>query len=181
MHPELAAAFGRMDSVTRELRAAVESLPAALHGRKPSPERWSVNDVLEHVDLVERLFVTTLVAKVEAATTAGLPPEIDAPALLPGQLSAVVEDRSSRRNAPESVLPTGRVEAGSSLAGIEASHARLRGAVAAADGLALSTVTHDHRIFGTLNVYQWVDLIAGHERRHLAQIREIAGGAVQEA
>jgi hypothetical protein len=41
-------------------------------------------------------------------------------------------------------------------------------------GLALSTVTHEHRFFGKLNVYQWVDLIAGHEGRHTAQLREIA-------
>ena len=74
----------------------------------------------------------------------------------------------------ERVVPTGQVSADAALERIESAHARLREALVSTAGLALSSVTHDHRIFGTLNVYQWVDFLAGHERRHLAQMREIA-------
>ena len=49
-----------------------------------------------------------------------------------------------------------------------------RAAVLSADGLALSGVIHDHPFFGPLNVYQWVELIAAHEMRHVAQMREAA-------
>ena len=49
-----------------------------------------------------------------------------------------------------------------------------RAAVLSADGLALSGVIHDHPFFGPLNVYQWVELIAAHEMRHVAQVREAA-------
>jgi len=181
MHPQLAAALGRLNSVTNELRAAVASHPPSLHGRKPSPERWCVNEVLEHLGLVEQLFVTALVAKIATAKTAGLTSEVDAPAMMGDQMRAVVEDRSSRRTAPDHVVPAGHVGAAAALELIDAGHARLRDAIGSCDGLALSTVTHDHRFFGTLNVYQWIDLLAGHERRHLAQIMEITGGAVQEA
>lgn len=51
-------------------------------------------------------------------------------------------------------------------------------AVLAADGLALGAVTAEHRFFGVLTVYQWVELVAAHERRHADQIREI-GAALQ--
>jgi hypothetical protein len=46
--------------------------------------------------------------------------------------------------------------------------------LAAVDGLALGTVTSDHPLMGTLTVYQWVELVAGHEARHTEQIREVA-------
>ena len=181
MHPQLAAALGRLDSVTNELRAAVASVPASQHGRKPAPERWCVNEVLEHIGLVEQLFVKSLVTNIETAKAAGLMSEVDAPALLTDHVRTVVEDRGARRTAPDHVVPTGQVDVAAALELIDAGHARLRDAIGSCDGLALSTVTHDHRFFGTLNVYQWIDLLAGHERRHLAQIMEITGGAVQEA
>jgi hypothetical protein len=174
MHPELAAALGRLDAVTGDLRAAAAAIETPLRGQKPSAERWCVNEVLEHIGLVEQLFVKALVANIDAAKTAGLTAEVDAPPTLPDHLLTVIEDRSSRRTAPDRVVPTGQIDATVSLQTIEAVRAQLREAIASADGLALSAVTHDHRFFGTLNVYQWVDLLAGHERRHLAQVREIA-------
>ena len=181
MHPQLAAALGRLDLVTTDLRDAAGSMPGSLQARKPAPERWSVNEVLEHVSLVEQLFVNALVAKIEAARASGLGSEVSDPEGLADQVRAVVEDRTSKRTAPEAVVPTGAVAPAAALALIEAGHARLRDALVACEGLAVSTVTHEHRFFGSLNVYQWIDLLAGHERRHLAQIREIAGSTVQEA
>ena len=70
--------------------------------------------------------------------------------------------------------PTGSVGGLTSLQTIAAGHDQLKEVLASADGLALSTVTHEHRFFGRLNVYQFVELLAGHERRHTAQLREIA-------
>ena len=174
MHPQCEAAFGRLDSATRDLHEAAASMPESQRSLKPAPERWCVNEVLEHIGIVEQIFVTRLITNIEAAKGAGLGSEVGAPAMLPDQLGVVLEDRTTRRTAPEQAQPTGNVDSAAALRSIEACHERLRSAIASADGLALSSVTHDHRFFGTLNVYQWVDLMAGHERRHLAQLREIA-------
>jgi hypothetical protein len=45
--------------------------------------------------------------------------------------------------------------------------------VRATDGLALGGVLATHPRLGSLNVYQWVLFVGGHETRHAAQIREI--------
>ena len=49
----------------------------------------------------------------------------------------------------------------------------LRTVLAEADGLALNDVIVPHPTLGDFNVYQWVELIASHRRRHAAQIEEI--------
>src|SRR5512139_3292702 len=174
MHPHLSAALARLDSARSDLRAAVEAVPGSLRAQKPAPDRWSVNDVLEHLVLVERTFLSSVVGKIVAAQAAGLASEVPQPQRLPEEMETRVRDRGNRRIAPDPVQPKGSVDAGSALKQLEDGHTQLRQAVTAADGLALSTVTHDHRFFGTLNVYQWIELVAGHEARHTEQLREIA-------
>jgi hypothetical protein len=174
MHPQLAAALGRLDLVTRDLRDTAGAIPASLHARKPAADCWSVNEVLEHVGLVEQLFVTSLINNIEAAQAAGLTGEVEEPPLLAEQVRMMAEDRTTKRIAPERVRPTGGVAVEAALQTIEGGHERLRVALASAEGVTLSAVTLDHRFFGTLNVYQWVDFLAAHERRHLAQVRDIA-------
>jgi hypothetical protein len=173
MHPQLTSAFGRLDATYRDLQAAVAAVPASLHGQKPADDRWCVNEVLEHLSLVEQFFLGSLTDKV-AQAKATLGREVESPAGLAEETRAVVVNRQSKRMAPEPVQPTGALDSATALRRIADGHARLRETVTAADGLALSSVTHDHRFFGTLNVYQWIELMAGHEARHLEQIREIA-------
>jgi hypothetical protein len=173
MNPHLTAALSHLDAATRDLRAAVDAVPVPQRGQQPAPGRWSVNEVIEHVGKVEQSFVGVVLSKLEAARAAGLGPEVADPPMLPDQTRTRLTDRTTRRQAPETVLPTGSVEAMAAIQTIEATHARLKDALAPCDGLALSSVTHDHRFFGTLNVYQWIELLAGHEGRHAAQVREI--------
>ena len=43
-----------------------------------------------------------------------------------------------------------------------------------ADGKDLRPVRQAHFLFGELDFYQWVAFVGFHERRHTAQLREIA-------
>jgi hypothetical protein len=174
MHPQLTAALNRLDAATRDLRAAVDAVPVALRAQKPSPDRWSVNEVVEHLAKVEQIFFGTLLARLESARTSGLCAEVEAPPALPEQTRMFMVDRTNARKAPEPAQPTGAVDAVTALQMIDAGQARLKDALQACDGLALSSVTHEHRFFGTLNVYQWLELMAAHSGRHTAQLREAA-------
>ncbi len=40
-----------------------------------------------------------------------------------------------------------------------------------ADGFALAQVSFPHPALGTLNLYEWVAMIDGHERRHLRRMQ----------
>ncbi|HTM03945.1 MAG TPA: DinB family protein [Vicinamibacterales bacterium] len=178
MHSQLSACFATLDAALEDLRVAVASVPEPLRGQRAAADRWSVNEVLEHVSLVEQLFVKPLGEKI-ATARGSLGREVDKPASLDAGLRAFLTNRDNKRTAPETVQPTGTVDATTALGMLASVHARLLKVVSDVDGLALSTVTYDHRFFGTLNVYQWIELLAGHETRHAAQIREIAGQLTQ--
>jgi hypothetical protein len=173
MHAHLAAVFSSLDGSLAALDASVESVPPVLRSRRPAPGRWSVAEVLEHVALVNQLFRTRLAASIAAARDAGLAAETGERAPVPPSVAAAMANRAAPRPAPDRVKPTGGLDAADALAALHRAQAAFRAMLIEADGLALSTVTYDHPFFGRLNIYQWAELMAGHERRHAEQIREI--------
>ncbi len=175
MQTQLAEVIARLDQARAELCAAVDAVPAPLRSRQPAPERWSVGQILEHLSLVERRFGAIIAMRIDEARAAGLGPEQHARAPLPLNLQQLMADRANRRNAPEAVQPKGHVEPQSAWTEVERARADLKATVIAADGLALSQVVHHHPVFGTLNVYQLIEFIAGHETRHSRQIAGLVG------
>lgn len=172
MHAHLTTVFSMLDESLAAVQASAASVPLALRGRRPAPERWSVAEVLEHLALVDRLFTERIGGRIAAATR-GLAAEAAQRTPLPPHIAAMMANREKTRNAPEQVIPTGHVDADAALAVLRQAHAGFRAALMDASGLALSDVTYDHPFFGTLNAYQWAELMAGHERRHAEQIAEI--------
>ena len=175
MHPYTIAVFGRLSAARAHLRAAVEAVPPQARAQKPAADRWSINEVLEHLSLVEALFTQRIAGAIDKARQEGLGPE-QAPdrAPLPANIEAIVANRENRRQAPEAARPQGTLDAGTAWERVEQARAVLHDTITAADGLALSTVIESHPFFGPLTVYQFAELIAAHEGRHTAQVREIA-------
>jgi len=173
MHTHLTEVLSRLDASRATLRGAIDAIPPALQQQRPGSNRWSAAEVLEHLTLVESIFGGRIMKALEAARS-GLSPEAQPRAPLPDAVEQRMGDRVNRRQAPEPAQPTGRVDIAAGWTTLERNHASLRAALAGCDGLALSQVTLDHPFFGTMNVYQWVELMAAHEGRHTEQIREIA-------
>jgi len=181
MHPHLTQVFSRLDQARSSLRSSVDAVPPPLRQQRPAPERWSAAEVLEHLSMVERLFAGRVASAIDVACAAGLGAEMAGRTPLPEPIEARMADRLKTRSAPDAVRPTGTVDDGTAWAAIEDGHSTLRALVGSADGLALSQVTIDHPAFGSMSVYQWVELIAAHEARHAAQIREIAAALAAPA
>jgi hypothetical protein len=173
MHTHLTEVFSRLDTARTTLRSALDAIPPAMQRQRLAADRWSAAEVLEHLTLVEQIFGGRIVKALDAARS-GLIPEAHPRAPLPDAVEQRMSDRVNKRQAPEPARPTGTVDVATGWATLEGNHATLRAALAACDGLALSQVTLDHPFFGTMNVYQWIELMAAHEGRHTEQIREIA-------
>jgi hypothetical protein len=174
MHQHLTDVLPVLDASRVALRESLAAIPSDVRTERPAPDRWSAVDIVEHLSLVESRFSAVVGGKIADALRAGLGPEIQAREPLPERIRTMVTDRSGKRTAPEAAVPSGRLDEAAAWAAADAARAGFRAAVLSADGKALSGVIHEHPFFGPLNVYQWVELIAAHEMRHVAQVREAA-------
>ena len=170
----IAECFANLEQARKALGAAIDRVPEHRRGERPAQDRWSVGEILEHLALVERRFAAIIALRISEALAAGLGPEQNRRDPLPPNLQQMLRDRANRRNAPDAVQPTGQLDHAEAWKELERIRQELKATVAGADGLALSTVTHNHPVFGTLNVYQLLDFIAGHEMRHSRQIAGIS-------
>lgn len=166
---EMKDVAGQLESGRAELNVMVGSLTEEQARTKPAPGRWSVLECLEHVSLVERRFVGMV-----RESEDGTPAERNE-----AKESALAErmlDRDTRRTAPEAVHPAGRYRSISE-ALQEFNAARdetLR--FASEQGAKLLSRSAHHKALGHLNGVEALLLIAGHGRRHTAQMREAAEG-----
>jgi uncharacterized damage-inducible protein DinB len=173
VHPHLTAVLGRLDAARGSVTAAVAGVPEGLRSTRPAPGRWSVAEVLEHLALVDRSFAQRMADAIAEARVAGLGPEDRPRNPLPPAIEHRMADRSEAREAREALRPAGGLDAAAAAAELDVARGAVRQAVSLADGLALGSVSAEHRVFGSLTMYQWVELTAAHEMRHADQIREI--------
>lgn len=174
MNPRLEEVLNYLDTERRELRAAVELVPAELRDRQPGPDRWSVAQVLQHLVIIEKRIGMGMTKWVADAMAAGVGPEGDTSSVLNSLDLALIADRSRRRNAPDEVRPNGELNAASAWTALERTRAALRAGVMPGDGLALGEVIQPHPVLGPINLYQWLLFVGSHETRHAGQVREIA-------
>jgi hypothetical protein len=165
-----------------ETRAAIVRIVAPLSpedaARRPSPEAWSVDEILTHLSLVEPGVAKRVAKSVGKAKGEGLERETSVSSVL-GSLDGPALDRLNEKQvAPEFVEPKAALSKAEVLAALALSRESLRHAMAEADGWALEKVVALHPRLGTLDMYQWLVFVGRHEARHLAQIeRTIAAMA----
>jgi hypothetical protein len=181
MHQHLIDVLATLDASRLALRDSMAAIPAAVRGVRPGPDRWSPVDIVEHLSLVETRFSAVVGAKIAEALDAGLAPESRPREPLPERIRTLLADRTGKRTAPEAAVPSGVMNEATAWAAADKARAGFRAVVLNADGRALGTVIHEHPFFGPLNVYQWVELLAAHEMRHVAQVREAAAHLLARA
>jgi hypothetical protein len=154
-----------LEKSREDFRSAAAGLPESLAKTRPEADRWSVLECVEHVATVEEMFLKRLASGEHTEA----PPEDKAKE---AAIAARILDRSTRRQAPEAILPKGRftslaegLEQFDGARGRSMQFARER----AADLYALAST---HPAFGPLNGTEALIIIASHSRRHAEQIRE---------
>ena len=115
---------------------------------RPSPDEWSVADVLRHVDASMRSTARIIEA---LATGEGVPPHMDAPPMLEDAGKTLAELRS----------------------GVAQSYDEVRAAVAAIPDGPAAAPTAFHPFFGDLNCKEWAAFVYVHSRDHADQIQSL--------
>jgi len=155
-----------LEKSRQEFQAAAADVSEEHARAKPEPGRWSVLECVEHVTVVEERFL----GRLEAA------PRLESPRVdkeKEAELAVRVPNRTTKAEAPEPVRPTGRF---SSLAeALDQFHAARDRTIRFTQDRAgdLHWLALEHPRFGPLNGAEFIVLIAGHARRHAAQIQEV--------
>jgi uncharacterized damage-inducible protein DinB len=174
MHSRIEEVINYLDTERIALRQAVENVPAELRNKQPGVDRWSVAQVLQHLQIIEKRIGLGMTKWVTDARAGGMGAETETSSVMNSLPLQLIIDRSQRRNSPEEVRPSGDIDAESAWIALEQSRDVLRAAFLAGDGLALSKVIQDHPVLGPINLYQWMLFVGSHEMRHTAQVHEIA-------
>jgi hypothetical protein len=145
--------------------AGVTGISDAQGKFKPAPDRWSIEEVAEHIALVE---VGLMARLMQEATPCE---HIERPERQ-AELRKLGFERASKRQAPERARPTGRFGSLSNAlnefkANREKTLAYMRDCQ---DDLHARTIVHP---IGAMTCHELVVLMASHTLRHLEQIREV--------
>ena len=190
VHPHLTAVLTTLQDARREMQQAVDRLDPSRGTLKPAPDRWCAAEVLEHIALAEGSFSGRIAAALDTAaldtarTNSVAAASTTDPAPLPEAVRTRLADRSNRRVAPERAQPAGNIDVAAAWTHVDAVEERLRRMLAEAASLPLHEIVVEHPTLGSFTVYQFVELMAAHRRRHVAQLHEIAdavGGAAAPA
>jgi uncharacterized damage-inducible protein DinB len=175
MHPRTDELLRHLDTQHERLRTAVERIPSSRREEKPSPDRWSVAEVIEHLSIVESRIERVFSSKLAEARASGqVGPEHDMSPVVGTLDMDRVLDRSRKITAAEAARPTGKLDLEAAWQQLERARGKLCESVRGADGLALCEVVHPHPVLGPINLYQWIAFVGGHEARHAAQVLELA-------
>jgi uncharacterized damage-inducible protein DinB len=158
------------ESRERLLRMA-EGLSSEQWHYRPAADRWSVADCVEHITTVEGRIIGLIQQTLE-----GGPDSSKSNAMKDEALVADVAGRVTRFQAPEMLTPTGRWPCEELLKEFDGARQRTRefSSSTAAD---LRQHFFRHPVFGELDLYQWLLVLAAHCDRHRAQSEEVMSSA----
>jgi hypothetical protein len=168
---ERAHAIELLQDSQKEFLSLVDGLTEEQWNYKPGPDRWSVGETAEHIVLAEG----GLFANLERAMAA--PPNPDWETKTRGKtefIEKVMVDRSHKAQAPEAIVPHGKLSHEEVIQRYKAGRAKTM-KFAEDNEVPLKEHTADHLfpVFGTLNAYQWLIYIPLHNMRHDQQIAEV--------
>jgi len=155
----------------KEFVDAVSSLTDEQWKWKPTPERWSVGEVAEHILLAEG----SLWAKMQDALKNPADPDWEKKTAGKTELLLrVMAPRLGKAQAPEEIVPSGKMARAEIMSGFAQARAQtLRFAEETQLPLKEHIAPHPFPIFNPLNAYQWVLYIPLHNMRHDKQIEEV--------
>ena len=163
--------WGENAAVGEALRREVQGLSEGQLAFQPTPVKWSIGEILDHLPPAERSIARVLSKILQQAAGRGLVGESGSMDPLPHQIDLQIYNQPA--DAPESVRPSPERPLGQLLESLQESRERLQEVASRADGRVVGNVTIRHFQLGELHFYQWLVLEAAHEAKHLAQIRQI--------
>lgn len=162
------------DRVFAKLKATVEPLTDEQATAHPEDEKWSVQEFVEHIAIVNDgvLAIATrlLTAAKEAGKTSG-----GAVVFSDGLKEKMEAATNVKIEAPDRVRPTGTVSIADSLARMAATREKYEELKPMFESHSSPEFTFPHPAFGPMSATEWLVLAGGHINRHIAHIGRVLG------
>lgn len=168
---ERTKALNWMKDSHAETLKALEGLSEEQLKFKAAPDKWSVLEVAEHIMMAEGLLFGAMQQALAAK------PNPDWEAKTKGKtefLENVMVGRKGKAQAPENIVPSGKLSAKEVIEKLKETRARtIKFTEETQLPLKAHTFDHPFPVFNTLNAYQWLVYIPLHNFRHNKQIEEV--------
>lgn len=152
------------DEAREKLLASVNGLTDKELNEKPSEDKWSIKQILEHLHLIEGGIIKTIQWVLQNGTPKNTSEK-------PIEQSL---DRSIAIEAPDFAQPSEDFKTLEELQNdLSATHDLLRTIVETVPVEELENKTSRHPVFGDMSLKQWIPFTGYHELRHIEQIEEI--------
>ena len=173
-YQSVADIFETIDETRERLYNRVEGLSPAQEKFRPTPDAWSIAEIVEHLSIMENRQSALMKMMLKKAESASDEAGEGGQGFRPFSLDQHIE-RSLKEKyvAPETVRPSGNITVEETLEGLRRSRAALHELRPKLEAMDLSNMTYPHPVFGPLDLYQWLAFIGIHEDRHLRQIESV--------
>ena len=158
-----------LEDSRKEFLTAIDGVTNEQWKWKPSPDRWSVGEVAEHIVLAE----AAVFGNVKRAIAS--PPNLAWEDKTKGKtetLEAVLAPRRGKAQAPEAIVPKAGMTKTQVIERFQTQRVEILKFATETD-LPLKQYTIDNPFFGPLNAYHWLIYAPLHTMRHDKQIAEV--------
>jgi hypothetical protein len=167
-----------ISNMRQALLGSVSGLSDAQLDYKPADGEWAISDILHHLALTDEANAKLVARSLKQAQATGVPLDPTPDESVLNCLDHLADKiRGTRAQAPEFVRPRAHAPAPESLARLNASREKMLESVEQLGEYDLAELKYPHPLLGDLNLYQWILIAGGHERRHVAQIGRIKSEA----
>ncbi len=164
--------YSANEKIRERFIATVNSVAPDEATALPEDEKWSIQQVAEHISMVDEGISRICAKLLGEAKAAGKPSDGTLPLSTNfGEMSAVVANQ--RLEAPERVQPTGNVtiaEAAERMSSNRTAFDAMRSDLEQYDA---SEPKFPHPYFGDMTAAEWLIVVGLHERRHTSQIENL--------
>lgn len=138
----------------------------------PDNEKWTVQELAEHIGIVENNIARICSKLVDGAKANGK--HFTGGDLVSAEIGAKWADAAGTKlEAPERVRPTGNVSVADALETMNANREAFTALRSDLETYDVSEPKFPHPYFGDLTAIEWLILAGGHEARHNAQIKTL--------
>lgn len=168
-YSSVADIYAANEKIRENLHATLANISPDEAATLPDGEKWSIQQVVEHIAMVENGVSMICSRMIEAATAIGK--TSDGSFSLSDKFRESLSQLATRRvEAPELVQPTGKVAIQDSLRTLTAATDALKALRGTLESIDVTGQTFPHPYFGPLTATEWLVISGLHERRHTAQI-----------